>query len=146
MRCKVFQNNIPSLISNTCKAELKKQMNNHLESCASCVLLMREVEITLETGTEDKIEVDPFFFVRLESRMFLNSKNPVRQFPDFRSVKTGLALAASVFLGIFLGTQMMKFNSSDTEALISTDPIVSELSLVDMNTSSAIYFELINDE
>lgn len=148
MNCTSFHKNIPSFLEHSCDLELEKQMKSHLEKCESCSLLLQQVYLTMQTAMEDVLhEDDVYFYSRLRSRLDTPAAGQKKFSLQFTLAISTFAVAASVFLGIMLGNNLMHYESTSVNnSFASSNPIASELSLSDLNTPSSVYYELFNDD
>jgi hypothetical protein len=148
MNCTGFHKNIPSWLENTCEPEQEQMMKSHLETCESCSLLLQKVQLAMQAAIEDVIhQEDVYFYSRLRSRLGNPASGKKKYSLQYTLGFSTFAIAASIFLGIVLGNNLMHYESTSVNsALSSTDPIVSELSMSDLNTPSSVYYELFNDD
>jgi predicted anti-sigma-YlaC factor YlaD len=147
MNCKYFHKRIPSFLESSISQKTKTLMVDHLESCEACRTIIKEVNSTMEFSNFKKVnEVSPFFYSAIEARIVNQASSVSYYLPKWGVMLSAVTIAASIFLGIMLFNQIPVFNSSDilNTAYSSEDPIVSDLSLTELNTPASLYYEMFN--
>lgn len=119
MKCKNRNIDFFSFAEGLLPKEESAAIEKHLEGCEACRRVLEEVKSMLAViGAEKRVDENPFFFTRVESRMLRPVAQPL--FTLKRLVPTMVAVlffAGGVFAGINFG-KMYANNNSSSKALV----------------------------
>jgi anti-sigma factor RsiW len=119
MKCKKPDIDLFSFAEGLLPKEESAAIERHLEGCESCRRVLEEVKGVLAViGGQKRVEENPFFFTRVESRMLRPVTQPLFTFG--RLVPTMVAVlffAGGVFAGINFG-KLYSSGSNSSKALV----------------------------
>jgi hypothetical protein len=117
MDCNKIYQNIIFYLDNELSEDGRIEFEAHLHDCPQCRNLYENVASTKKLITvENKIEVNPFFYYKLKTR--LDTKEESSVINIFATVLKPLAIAASIALGIIIGNgelDILSITVDDTE-------------------------------
>ena len=101
----------------------KSAFENHMEQCASCATLFRNVQLTYAIIDEERsIKASPDFYQKLVNELERDNKPKIISL--LSTVLKPLAVAASVALGIMIGNgELEEVILSDTEFDVVSETI-----------------------
>ena len=70
MKCRKVEKNLIHYLEKDLPDEKYLMIRDHLDSCDQCNKLLREVQLTLQIITHERVkETNPFFYTRLKQRV-----------------------------------------------------------------------------
>jgi hypothetical protein len=125
MNCRLFHKNLIGYLEKAVSGDVHVQMDKHMESCAGCQKLLKEVSSTY--GVWDAVpvpELNPFFYTRVEQKYKtpLPSVTPLYWIWKLRGVATVALMVIGVGIGITIGTSLS--SQSTTETSLNRDEII----------------------
>ena len=142
MNCRKVQLELIGYIENSLSDSEMAQVSDHLNSCADCNRLFKEVSATYTVAEKlSKPQISPFFYGKLEQRLMSEekSKTIVPQVAlRWMPVAASFLLLIAIGTGIFVGKNLSNTSTSkiDVAATTSVEAYASDYYLTDTGEES----------
>lgn len=138
MECKEVKSQLIFEIEESLSINEFRLLHDHLNDCPTCAAEYQFLKATFSTlDTTKKIEVKPYLYTRIKSRMKRNSVSPQKW------VLNPIAIASVLVVGLLIGATLSKVTQSTIQKNISSDYDVAAL-FNDVNLETT-EFHLLND-
>ncbi|MBN1819360.1 MAG: zf-HC2 domain-containing protein [Prolixibacteraceae bacterium] len=131
MKCKSIHNKIIFYLEGNLQKDEMMAIEKHLQICDDCKKFTGELQKTLAIIEKEKIiEVNPFFYTRLKSRMQSQSEKVVSSSPVFLRILQPVAFTVLLLIGVYSGIKIgesSQAGSSITSANAEIVPFLNEL-------------------
>ncbi|MFA5301603.1 MAG: zf-HC2 domain-containing protein [Bacteroidales bacterium] len=118
MDCKSTEKKLIFFIENSLNQEESVLVATHLEQCPECRAKLEFLkEILAHADIEKAIEVKPFLFTRIQSRLEQAEKHKTKRI--LQPLAISIALVIGIFSGILLGQITMTPKTTDPEREIA---------------------------
>jgi anti-sigma factor RsiW len=139
MECKIVENKLVFYLDGDLPEDENQKVSQHLEGCSQCAAKLQYLKETFQwIETEKMIDVKPFLYTRIKTRM--EHKNvAVRQW-----VLAPIAIASVLVVGLFVGTLVGKTTIRQT--LASATPEYEVAFLFNDDQMENMAYKLINNQ
>ena len=126
MDCQLVKISLPDYIEGNVSADLKKEIQKHLDSCAECQSYSETVVDFLKAlDTEKSIRVNPFLINRIEAKLHSNGAEQILPLRS-RLIRTYSYYAAVIVIalgiGVYSGKQLGNMlNTNDKSVVITSE-------------------------
>jgi hypothetical protein len=126
MKCRYVENNLIGYIEKTLPPQVLTEIDNHLENCAGCNALVRNIKDTYTIFDGETIKY-PNLYGAINARMSHKHSSVINFIPNHRII---YRMAASVIviigmsIGVFIGSKYsssVTTSTSNTSALTQSD-------------------------